>query len=108
MAHTPHAFYPKKFTGDGCIGKRVFTPLQRTDKNAADMDRYVRRGTVGERERGNDVCGSPAYCHLLLQPHVALYRRAQAELRDLRRLWLEKLLSFERESARRICLKVIG
>ena len=59
----------KKYTGDGCIGKRVFSPLPRTDKNIPDLD------------------------------------LAQGELRVLRRLWLERLLSFERESARRICLK---
>lgn len=59
----------KKFTGDGCIGKRVFSPLPKIEKNIPDLE------------------------------------LAQGELRVLRRLWLERLLSFERESARRICLK---
>jgi hypothetical protein len=59
----------KKFTGDSCIGKRVFATLSRSPEN------------------------------------IPILEKAQIELKMLRRLWLEKLLGIERESARKICIK---
>lgn len=80
----------KKFTGDACIGKRVFHPAVRSPNNASSID----KAQVG------------------IVDFFALYRRCtepilfvpQAELVNLEKRWHRRLESQQRESAKKVAV----
>lgn len=160
----------KKFTGDSCIGKRVFQPLSRfvsnydaSNANSTSTSADVNKDTVGnssvtgngsdskypaidgDRSRKyldefsvsdetdthtdqidqnnikitvdksslntqaiqnpDDSCASNVNSSVINYANCGLIDNSRKELRTLRRIWLEKMLSAEREQARKNCVK---
>lgn len=92
----------KKFTGDACIGKRVFHPAVRSAGNAAAIDKaqvshvlffcfailHVTFFCVAEKMWNHDVS-------------ISFIRTAQTELNALERRWRRRLEMQQRESAKK-------
>jgi hypothetical protein len=80
----------KKFTGDACIGKRVFHPAVRSTANATAIDKaQVRHYELVWRQvvMGSEVANTPFF--------------SQAELDTLERRWRRRLEMQQRESAKK-------
>ena len=82
----------KKFTGEACIGKRVFHPSVRNPSNAAAIDKAQVRNNVDIR------------CCLQYQNRLTFLTTlcfCQSELEQLEKRWLRRLEMQQRESARK-------
>lgn len=77
----------KKFTGDSCIGKRVFHPAVRSPSNAVAID-TAQVSWLRTRLSASDFISSYA-CHI------------QSELNSLERRWRRRLELQQRESAKK-------
>lgn len=76
----------KKFTGEACIGKRVFHPAVRTSTNAEAIEKAQVRKVFVER----------VFCS----------RPLQSELTDLEQRWRRRLETQQRESAKKAAASV--
>ena len=80
----------KKFTGDACIGKRVFHPAVRSPENTAAID----LAQVGSKLKTIRIVNHPySLFHCVVNP--------QAELDALERRWRLRLEMQQRESAKK-------
>ena len=88
----------KKFTGESCIGKRVFHPAVRSPANAAAIDKAQVSNVNFPFHR--DVC-IPDIDFLQLFSKCYPFYRVQAELDALEKRWRRRLEIQQRESAKK-------
>jgi hypothetical protein len=106
----------KKFTGDACIGKRVFHPAVRTAHNSATIDTaQVRIVGLVSSLFTLDGYGSLALClHCSRWMLTSLYwsivflLHTQAELDTLERRWRRRLELQQRESAKKAAASAVA
>jgi hypothetical protein len=101
----------KKFTGDSCIGKRVFHPAVRSPSNASAIDKaqVMWISCVGRCSiRHTMICvhsPTPYFSLILL---IITDRSLQAELENLERRWRRRLEMQQRESAKKAAAAAVA